>query len=96
MKITIDQAGRVVIPKQVRDRYHIQPGTELEIENEADGIFLKVQDTKPSLIRKRGILVHHGSDTVTIDTADFLNRQREHRNYVVAGDTADTAAEKSR
>jgi len=87
MKITIDKAGRVVIPKQVRDRYHMQPGTELEIENEADGIFLKVHDTKPSFIRKRGILVHHhGSDTVTLDTADSLNRQREQRNYDVAGD----------
>jgi len=88
MKITIDKAGRVVIPKHVRDRYDMQPGTELEIEYEADGISLKAHDTKPSLIRKRGILVHHGSDTVTMDTANLLNRQREHRNYVVAGDTA--------
>ncbi|MFP4067440.1 MAG: AbrB/MazE/SpoVT family DNA-binding domain-containing protein [Spirochaetaceae bacterium] len=88
MKVTIDKAGRIVIPKHVRDRYHLQPGTELEIENEPNGISLRVQDTKPSLIRKRGILVHHGSDTVTLDTASFVNRQRQHRNYDVAGDIA--------
>ena len=32
MKTTIDSAGRVVIPKAVRDDAGLEPGTELEIE----------------------------------------------------------------
>ena len=91
MKITIDRAGRIVIPKSIRERYHLQPGTELQIESEADGISLKICDTEPSIIRKRGILVHHGSDTLTLDTADFVNRQRESRNLEL---TRDSAAER--
>jgi AbrB family looped-hinge helix DNA binding protein len=84
MKITIDRAGRVVIPKQIRERYHMQPGTEIEIETEADGISLKARDEKPSLLRKKGILVHHGSDTVTLDSAQFINREREYRNNEIS------------
>ncbi|MCF7948846.1 MAG: AbrB/MazE/SpoVT family DNA-binding domain-containing protein [Spirochaetia bacterium] len=89
MKITIDNAGRVVIPKHIRERHHMRPGTELEIENEADGISLKVSGKKPSLIEKRGILVHHGGDTVTLDISDFINRAREQRTSEIAkGDVA--------
>ena len=32
MRITIDRAGRVVVPKQFRDRFNLVAGTELEIE----------------------------------------------------------------
>ena len=32
MRTTIDNAGRVVIPKAVRDDAGLEPGTELEIE----------------------------------------------------------------
>ncbi len=32
MRTTIDSAGRVVIPKAVRDDARLEPGTELEIE----------------------------------------------------------------
>ncbi len=32
MRITVDAAGRVVIPKQVRDRLHIGPGSTLELD----------------------------------------------------------------
>ncbi|MEN9840296.1 MAG: Antidote-toxin recognition MazE, bacterial antitoxin, partial [Verrucomicrobiota bacterium] len=31
MTITIDRAGRVVLPKSIRDRFHLTPGTEIEL-----------------------------------------------------------------
>jgi AbrB family looped-hinge helix DNA binding protein len=31
MKTTIDRAGRVVIPKAIREAVHIRPGADLEI-----------------------------------------------------------------
>lgn len=36
--VSIDKAGRVVIPKEVRDRLELTAGTELEIGVEGDTI----------------------------------------------------------
>lgn len=36
MSITIDRAGRVVIPQGIRRRLGLEPGTELDVD-EADG-----------------------------------------------------------
>jgi AbrB family looped-hinge helix DNA binding protein len=32
MTVTIDKAGRLVVPKEIRDRLGLQPGDELEID----------------------------------------------------------------
>ncbi len=47
MMVTIDRAGRVVIPKDVRDRLSVAPDTEFELEVDGDSIRL-------SPIRQRG------------------------------------------
>lgn len=41
MMVTIDKAGRVVIPKEIRDRLDLVAGTELEIELERGTIQLE-------------------------------------------------------
>ena len=40
MMVTIDRAGRVVIPKEVRDRLAIAADSELELTADGDGIRL--------------------------------------------------------
>lgn len=47
MRTTIDAAGRVVVPKALRDAVGLAPGTELEIEA-VDG---RVEITIPSRVR---------------------------------------------
>ena len=32
MTITIDKLGRIVIPKKIRDRFNLVPGSEMELE----------------------------------------------------------------
>lgn len=41
MMVTIDRAGRVVIPKEIRDRLELGPDSELDIEVEGDSIRLE-------------------------------------------------------
>lgn len=41
MRITVDAAGRVVIPKQVRDRLHIKPGSTLELDETGGHVELR-------------------------------------------------------
>ena len=80
MKVTIDKAGRVVIPKPLRDRFNLQPGAAMEIEAEAEGLRLTVEPTGSSLIRKKGVLIHHGAERVELDMPAFIEGQRDTRN----------------
>ena len=41
MQIVVDAAGRIVIPKQVRDRLGITPGTTLELDELGDHVELR-------------------------------------------------------
>lgn len=80
MSITIDGAGRIVVPKALRERFGLHPGTELEIEAAADGLHLRARDSAPAFIEKEGLLVHHAAGpAVEIDVADFINRERAGR-----------------
>lgn len=42
MNVQIDKSGRIVLPKLVRDRLGLQPGTALLLEETQGGIFLKL------------------------------------------------------
>jgi AbrB family looped-hinge helix DNA binding protein len=77
MSITIDAAGRLVIPKAIREEFHLVAGSELEISTEAGGIVLKVADSEPRLVSKNGLLVHHGTRVVDLDVAEFIRSGRE-------------------
>jgi AbrB family looped-hinge helix DNA binding protein len=48
MNVTIDKAGRLVVPKEIRDRMGLRAGDELEIE-EYNG---KIELSKPRKERK--------------------------------------------
>ncbi len=43
----MDELGRIVIPKEIRDKYELQEGTEIEINTTKDGniILQKYKDT---------------------------------------------------
>jgi AbrB family looped-hinge helix DNA binding protein len=51
MHVTIDNAGRVVVPKPVRSELGLTPGTELEIEVVDDHIELHAAYSKPVLVQ---------------------------------------------
>ena len=42
MKTAIDAAGRLVVPKALREQFHLTPGSELEIEPTGDGIIIRL------------------------------------------------------
>ncbi|MDA0841843.1 MAG: AbrB/MazE/SpoVT family DNA-binding domain-containing protein [Planctomycetota bacterium] len=79
MTTTIDQAGRLVIPKAIRDQLNLLPGTQIDIEAKGGVICICPAGTKSPLIRKRGLLVHHGAEKTDLDIADFVRSQREQR-----------------
>ena len=82
MEITIDQAGRIVVPKVLRERFGLFPGTEMVIEAEGNGLRLRPREIASTFVEKKGVLVHHAEGPAQdIDVAAFINRERESRAH---------------
>jgi AbrB family looped-hinge helix DNA binding protein len=50
-KVTIDERGRVTIPKNIREKYNFIPGEEFEIIDENDKIILKILVPKQKTVK---------------------------------------------
>jgi len=83
--IEIDKAGRVVVPKQIRDTLHLTPGTKLNIRIEGNQIVLKHEAKPGGLYRKRGMLVYDTGRSVPAESIDWLKNDREERMDKVSG-----------
>jgi AbrB family looped-hinge helix DNA binding protein len=65
MRTTIDKAGRLVIPKALRDSVGLRPG---EVEVTADGASLRVEPISgESLVERAGRLVIPSSGSALTD-----------------------------
>jgi AbrB family looped-hinge helix DNA binding protein len=80
MIVTIDKAGRVVIPAAVRDRLGLEAGTPLELTVEDAGIRLVASAPPPTLVRRGGRLVARPTLGTTqrprVDVAALVEEER--------------------
>jgi len=53
--VEIDKAGRIVVPKKLRDALHLVPGTRLSIERTGDRLTLMPSSTAARLVVENGI-----------------------------------------
>ena len=79
MTLKIDKAGRVILPKPVRDRLGLRAGSDLEMEETAEGIVLRPAARRPSLIKKGSFLVHTGEVPAGYDIVKAIEEDREER-----------------
>lgn len=66
-----------MIPKAIREELNLVAGSELEISAAAGEILLKIADSEPRLVSRQGLLVHHGSQKLDLDVAEFIRNGRE-------------------
>jgi AbrB family looped-hinge helix DNA binding protein len=71
--LTIDKAGRVVLPKPVRDALQISPGDSLELESSDDQIILRPARGTGRVYKKQGMWVFDSGEPLS---ADIVNRTR--------------------
>ena len=57
MRVTIDRAGRLVVPKVLRDELNLAPGTPLEIRTREGRLELEPVTTPMRLVRRGNGLV---------------------------------------
>ena len=81
--VSIDKAGRLVLPQQVRRHFRLFAGDFLDLEVLADGIFLRMRSPKADLIEENGLLVHEGE--LAGDLAPLVERIRDERDTDVLG-----------
>lgn len=60
MQTSIDNYGRVIIPKSIREHLGLHPGSILEIEESNHDIVLKALDEQPQLKVEEGVFVFTG------------------------------------
>jgi AbrB family looped-hinge helix DNA binding protein len=79
--VTVDTAGRIVIPKTVRDEFRLEPGDTLELESEAEGIKLRPVRCSTPLRKEHGIWVFRTGNKLPAAVTDkALRVAREHRD----------------
>jgi AbrB family looped-hinge helix DNA binding protein len=79
--VTIDRAGRVIIPKEIRDELRLEAGTTLAIEAEGERVTLRPVHGVTPLCKERGVWVFRGGETLSIEEANRVVRDaREHRD----------------
>jgi AbrB family looped-hinge helix DNA binding protein len=80
MKSTIDRAGRVVIPKSIREVAGLKPGLSLSIQYRDGKIEIEPKSAKPRLIRKGSVLVVSipGAPKMSVqETNEWIRKSRE-------------------
>jgi AbrB family looped-hinge helix DNA binding protein len=78
---TMDKAGRVVLPKPVRDELQLGPGDSLELEVSEDRIILRPERGKGRIYKKQGMWVFDSGEPLTAEVVDkTLRRVRDERD----------------
>ena len=85
--LTIDKAGRIVIPKSLRDELNLSPGDTLELESEGNQVTLRPVRSASRLRLKKGIWVLGTGEKITLqDTNRVIREIREQRDRDNRGD----------
>jgi AbrB family looped-hinge helix DNA binding protein len=79
MEIKIDEAGRIVVPKPLRDRLGFRMDTELEAIELPEGVLLKRVQPRPSMAKIDGLWVHQGAAENGANWDRILEGIREER-----------------
>jgi AbrB family looped-hinge helix DNA binding protein len=84
--LTIDKAGRVVLPKPVRDALQISPGDSLELESSEDHIVLRPARGRVRMYKKQGAWVLHGDTPLPEDAVEeTIRKVRHERERAILG-----------
>ena len=55
MTATLDKVGRIVLPKNLREKLHLKPGAKFSIEVVGDKIEIELEAPKLGIVRKGGV-----------------------------------------
>jgi len=87
-KVTLDRAGRVVLPKTLRDELHLSPGDTLDLTVKGDEVTLRPRRGATPLQKERGVWVFRTGEPLTAsETEETLRNIRAQRQRQNAGES---------
>lgn len=78
MRTTIDQAGRLVIPKRIRDRLGLRGDEQVEITERDGRIEIELAPTDVELVRDGSVLVARPDHELPALTDDIVRETLDH------------------
>jgi|WetSurMetagenome_2_1015567.scaffolds.fasta_scaffold1160362_1 AbrB family looped-hinge helix DNA binding protein len=90
MKTTIDRAGRVVIPKAIRDRAGLHPGAQLDIRLDNGRVEISPQPPQGRVIEDGGFLFWESAPGTPPITGEMIDQaiqdvRREREDEIIRG-----------
>jgi AbrB family looped-hinge helix DNA binding protein len=83
-KVTLDRAGRVALPKSLRDAMHLCPGDTLDLTVKGDELTLRPRRSTAPLQKERGVWVLRTGQALTTNDTEATRRatrtQRRRQN----------------
>ena len=84
--VTLDKAGRVVIPKTLRDELRLAPGDTLALESDGERVTLRPVRSASALRKEQGIWVFRSGRKLSAgDTDQVLENLRQERDRKARG-----------
>lgn len=80
MRTTIDRAGRVVIPKPIREAAGLKPGLRLKIEYRDGRVVIEGESPEVRLVKKGSVLVASMPGVPKLsqeDTNEWIRKSRD-------------------
>ena len=78
--VEINKAGRIVVPKKLRDELHLTPGTRLKVERSGDTLVLEHDLPEPKLEMVDGLWVMTGGPPTNDDIPAMIRKGYEERH----------------
>jgi len=79
--VSLDRAGRIVVPKTVRDRLRLSPGDTFDLVVQGDELTLRPRRSATPLQKERGVWVFRtGQPLAAAETDEMLQTIRTQRN----------------
>ena len=84
-KLTLDKAGRVVIPKSVRRQLRLEAGDRLALESQGEQMTLKPIRPTVGLIKEHGVWVYRSDPGQKLSASELVDQDREKRTRELMG-----------
>jgi AbrB family looped-hinge helix DNA binding protein len=78
-EITLDKAGRLVLPKTIRAALGVGPGDVLKIKTEGDHLIVSAVRERAGLEKERGVWVFRSGTPTSISIPELLEAARNQR-----------------